>query len=452
MDSPKIAFVGFGEINTPRGVIERLCAEAAGALKEVSEDVFVTAPVDDAEGYAHADRAVAELKKAGDFDLLVVCVAGWIPTHAIIRVIDHFRHKPMLLWALCGRRENGKLISTAPMAGASALQFAMRALKYRFRFVYNCVDEPWPMEKIRAWAAACGAARKMRGARLGSMGYRDMLLYGTMVDGVSLRDVFGIELEPFEMLEIRAAADDADAGEVKKWVKTARDEFVFTEEVSDEVIAESVRWALAIAERIRGHGYDAVSLIDVDGMKKLLGLPPTFIFNLVDLMCPVSLIPENDLMGSVTQLMVRYTTGQVGAYAEYYEFFKDSALVGVPDFIPREVTKGDAVIRPTVFGLLTTALLNVSRYKDGRVTLARLLQYDGKYMMHLFCGEAIQSEPWEEVGWEPPAPHPSSLEIFPDCGMDDLAAKVGSQHVILCYGDHRESIGALCELLGVEVI
>ena len=27
-----------------------------------------------------------------DFDYLVVCIAGWIPAHAVVKVTEHFRN------------------------------------------------------------------------------------------------------------------------------------------------------------------------------------------------------------------------------------------------------------------------------------------------------------------------------------------------------------------------
>ena len=139
-------------------------------------------------------------------------------------------------------------------------------------------------------------------------------------------------------------------------------------------------------------------------------------------------------------------------YAEFYEFFKDSFLIGVPDFIPRECTLGDALIRPSTFGLLTTSLLNVSKYKDGLVTLARLVTKGGKYYMHLFKGQAKQPRKWEESGWAPPAPQLPSLEVTPDCPMEDFARNVSSQHILVAYGDHMDALKQLCYLLGVEIL
>lgn len=451
MNQARLAFVGFGEINTDRSVIERKCRYAAESIMNFAPDLFVTGPVNDEVGYAQADEAVRALKSQ-DFDLLIVCIAGWIPTHAVIRVIDAFRHSPMLLWGLCGWMEGDRLISTADQAGSTALRYTMQEMGYRFRYVTSSVNEPLPLEEIEAFARACFAARRLRSTRIGTMGYRDMLLYGTMFDGLSLRRRIGVEVEPFEMLEIFLRAGELTSEQIAPVMKLAREEFTFTSECAEDVLESSVRYAVAIAGRINQYGYDAITLIDVDGMKRILNLPPSFIFNLVDRLCTVCTIPENDVMGCVTQLMVRFVTGQIAPYAEFYEFFKDSFLMGVPDYIPRECTLGDALIRPSTFGLLATSLLNVSKFKGGLVTLARLVTRDGKYCMHLFRGMAKQPRKWEESGWTAPAPQLPSLEVTPDCSMEEFSRNVSSQHIIVAYGDHVDALMQLCDLLGVEIL
>ncbi|MEA4823837.1 MAG: hypothetical protein VB111_06975 [Clostridiaceae bacterium] len=446
-----IGFVPFGEVNTPKKAIDRRAAAALLALRELGYPIQATAPVTDDEAYADADRAVEELEQK-PIDALVVCIAGWIPTHAVIRVIDRFRHVPMLLWSLAGWEENGKLISTADQAGATALSYTMRGMGYRYAYIYSIAGKALPMEEVGDRLAACYAAYALRDARIGSAGYRDMLLYGTMFDGMSLRRVVGTEVEPFELLEIVQEADKIPAETAADAVRFVRSAFVFETECGDEPIEKAARYALAIARRIRKRDYRAVTLVDVDGFKKLLGTPPAMIFMLLDRLCGVCVIPENDILGSVTQLMVRHLTGQSGTYLEFYEFFDDALLCGVPDFIPLEATLGEPTIHPAAFGLLSTSLLNVSKVRDGEVTLARLLYMDGKYTMHLERGTARQPRAWEECGWEPPAPQLPSLEIVPEGGVRAFADKVGSQHVIVAYGDATRRIRYLCGLLGIEIV
>jgi hypothetical protein len=94
----RAGFVGFGEINTPKVFIVKRCASAAKMLKKQGIELIETAPVsDDPEG-GNADRAVRELQAGGELDLLVICVAGWIPSWTVFSVIERFKHKPMILW------------------------------------------------------------------------------------------------------------------------------------------------------------------------------------------------------------------------------------------------------------------------------------------------------------------------------------------------------------------
>ena len=96
----KIGFVGFGEVNTPVDVIIRKCSAAEKALKEEGLELVSVYPVADDYEETQVNGAVAALAKES-FDALVVCVAGWIPTHAVIKVTEHYRHLPMSIFACC---------------------------------------------------------------------------------------------------------------------------------------------------------------------------------------------------------------------------------------------------------------------------------------------------------------------------------------------------------------
>ena len=120
-DIKKAGFICFGEVNTP---YERLVIKhdrAVELLRQMDielEDAGVV--VDDPE-YKTADAAGSRLESA-KICCLIVCVAGWIPSHAVIRAVDRFRHIPMLLWGMCGWKENGHIVTTADQAGTTALR------------------------------------------------------------------------------------------------------------------------------------------------------------------------------------------------------------------------------------------------------------------------------------------------------------------------------------------
>jgi L-fucose isomerase-like protein len=284
------------------------------------------------------------------------------------------------------------------------------------------------------------------------MGYRDMRLYGTLVDGVSLRRVIGAEVDVFEMLEVvqrMALKEDGEVKQVRDWLLS---EWEFDGEVDLAAFDQPVRMYLAVKDLVKERGYKGVSLIDVDGVKKLLKFPPGLVMSLLMDLDNLAAIPENDALGLITQLIVRYITRQVGAYLEFYEFMKDRLLVGVPDFIPGAIAEGKVQARIARFGLLSSGVLNISKVKTGRVTLCRLASRGERYKMHIITGEAVAPRRWEEAGWDQPAPQLPGLEIVLDDPVEEFAQKVLSQHYIVSYGDHRSQLMNLCWLLGIEVI
>ena len=86
----QVGFVCFGEINTP---FERLQLKHDEAIKELSAldyELLDAGVVIDDPGYATADAALKKLE-GYPMSCLIVCVAGWVPTDAVVRVTAAFR-------------------------------------------------------------------------------------------------------------------------------------------------------------------------------------------------------------------------------------------------------------------------------------------------------------------------------------------------------------------------
>lgn len=447
----KAAFVGFGEVNTPIEVLIRKCEKAAEELSSQGVELISVYPITDDYEEKDVRKAISSLQ-GQDFDCLVVCIAGWIPTHAVVKVCEQFREKPMVLWGLCGWIEpDGRLVTTADQAGTSALRKTFRDLGYTFTYLYDIIGKPSNAAKVAAYCAAASAAKQLRSAKIGMAGYRDMNLYGTLCDGVSLKRVVGPEIETFEMLELQQRFEKLTDEEKDAVIAQEMSKWHFLKEGKLESKRLAAGYYLAMKQLIDERGYGAVSLKDVDGMKKLLGFPPAPILMLLSDAAKVSTIPENDCLGNVTQLMIKCLTGQCGAYMEFYEFFEDRVLAGVPDYVPAEVTDGPTTVMPAAFGELNEGILNVSKVRTGLLTMCRLFMEDGKYCMHMVTGEGITPRKWEECGWTQPAPQLPGLEILLE-DTEKFAQNVMCQHYIISYGDNTEKIKALCDILGIAII
>ena len=446
----KAAFVGFGEVNTPKDIIIKKCRAAESAIIKEGEELVSVFPVTDDYEERDVKRAISALKNK-DFDYLIVCIAGWIPTHAVVKVTEHFRNKPMVLWGLCGWREGGRIVTTADQAGTSAIRKTFCDLGYTFKYVYDIIGLPTNSKKVVSFGRAAAAAEKLRHVKAGMAGYRDMNLYGTQCDGPSLKRVVGCEIETFEMLEMEQRYQKITDAEKEAVINRAMAKWKFLKPAKKESLMKAAGYYLAVKAISDERGYAAISLKDVDGMKKLLGFPPAPIFMLLSDEEGLCTVPENDCLGSVTQLMVKYATGQCGAYLEFYEFFEDGVLAGVPDYVPREVVDGEVTVMPAAFGELSEGILNVSRVKEGLLTMARLTTIDGKYYMHMVVGVGKNPGKWEEAGWTQPAPQLPGLKIELD-DVCSFAENVMCQHYVISYGDNTQVIEDLCKILGIEII
>ena len=446
----KIAFVGFGEVNTPKDIIIKKCADAEASLAKAGLDLISVFPVTD--DYEEKDiKNAINVLKGKDFDALIVCIAGWIPTHAVVKVTEHFRDKPMVLWGLCGWVEGNRLVTTADQAGTTAIRKTFFDLGYDFKYIYDIVGLPSRVDAVKNYCIAASAAARLRHARAGMAGYRDMNLYGTQFDGGSLKRVVGPEIETFEMLEIEQRYNKLTDKEIQDVIDNCMSKWSFVKPANPDSMKKAAGYYLAVKQICDERGYDAISLKDVDGMKKLFGFPPAPVFMLLSDEAKLCTVPENDSLGSITQLMVKYLTGQCAFYLEFYEFFKDRVLAGVPDYVPAEVVLGDVTVMPAAFGELSEGILNVSKVKPGKLTMCRLTYADGEYFMHMVTGEGISPRKWEEAGWTQPAPQLPGLEILLD-DVEDFADKVMCQHYIISYGDNTELIQNLCDMLGIHVI
>ena len=447
----KAGFVGFGEINTPKELIVNRCAAAAKSLKKAGVEIFETAPVcDDPQG-KEAARARAELARQ-DFDVLILCVAGWIPSWAVFSVIEPFKHKPMVLWGLTGWPVGDRFVTTADQAGTTALRKPMEDMGYTFDYIVTRRGQVPDVGAVVAYAEAARAASLLKSAKIGMAGYRDMRLYGTLYDGVSLKTKIGPEIEHFDLLEIARLMETIAESDIRRHATALRQRWTFVKEPKPGTVENSVRLYLAFKAKIEERGYAGFSYNDVDGVKKLMQFAPAGSMTLLHDKLDISSVPENDSLGAVTQLMVRYLTGQVGGYLEFYEFLEDGALMGVPDYVPAEIVEGPVTVMPNAFGDFGEGLLNVSKLKTGKVTLCRLGSTGGDYVLHVVTGTARTPIPWEEAGWAPPAPQLPSLEIIFDSPAEAFIQKVMCQHYIIAYGDQRARLEALASVLGIAVI
>ena len=98
-------------------------------------------------------------------------------------------------------------------------------------------------------------------------GYRDMQLYGTLYDGLSLKQKTGVEIETFELLEVEQRYRKISDAEKREVVDNRIKKWRFLAEAKDESLMKAAGYYLAVKAIAEERHYSALSLKDVDGMK-----------------------------------------------------------------------------------------------------------------------------------------------------------------------------------------
>jgi predicted metalloprotease with PDZ domain len=95
------------------------------------------------------------------------------------------------------------------------------------------------------------------------MGYRDMRLYGTMFDGMSLRGRIGVEMEFMEMLEMVQRAEKVKREDVQAVVAHVKKDWVFQKPADPSTLEKGAAWYIVIRDKAKERGWLGVSVQDI---------------------------------------------------------------------------------------------------------------------------------------------------------------------------------------------
>ncbi len=446
METLKAGYVSFGTQYYRPENLTMITARAEAQLVAAGITLHRTDPVY-GEG-PEPVRAIAELKK-GDWDFLIANVLNWIDIRGVMRVLLEFRDKPIVLYSFGGFTEGDTLICPAAGAGCTALRFPMERMGFRFTYLFNAPDTPMDVAGIVSFGRAARAARMLRTARLGMLGFNDMGLFTTDFSVVQLRDRIGPEVESVDMLQLerrmQALSAPAVAAETRR--VTARWEYPLGK--PDPAMVDKVmRLYMATVELCREKGFAGFSYKCVDGVDSTMGLTHAVPSALVA-SAGYAYVDENDVGNLVAELMLKYLTDQPVMFLEHYDHHPEWILLGEDGYIPDQFIDGAPQIK-VVTSVAMGGMAHCSKLKLGRMTLACLAQDNEGFRMHIVSGEGRTPPQWVEMGV--PLPSWPSTKFFPDVPVRRILDHVQSQHFAMTFGDHAAELSGLCRLLGIRAV
>ena len=448
MESPKIVLLHCGEEVYPQGPLDETAAEVKKGLLELNLELCACCTIINEKT---AEEALREVN-GKDFDVIVVHFVSWHITPFVMRVLKEYRQTPILAWATGGRRDaGGKLHSPAAAAGITALIPVLREMGFHYKAIYEMPDQAHKFGEVEAFARVAAAYRRIRGSRIGLVGYADMGLYTCAYDRTAIFNKLGIDVEDYFSYEIGQMMESAPADAIRGIVAEMKGRLVFENTVPESVLEKIARLYCALRKKVGERGLDAVSIKCVNGVTRYMGVNPCMAQSMLA-GSDLSVICECDAHGLITTMMMSMLTGQTATFFENYEFFENEILIGTCGFLPFDFAQGPIRARSANLGDFFTGLSNVSAVRPGTMTLARLYKDGENYKMFLTKGEARPPMKWVELGWDEPTPDFPSVLLKLDIPVQSYLENVPGQHIIAAYGDHIQAMKALCGLFGIETV
>lgn len=431
---------------------QRFVDRIAGILGQFAE--VVAAPL--VEDEAQAAAAALQFNAAA-VDLLVVAqpayTKGIVPLRALLDTTA-----PIVVWNtqqiryLPDDADFDLIMVNSGFAGVPEMTSALKRSGRQFAVVTSWIEDPAGIGKIAEWIHAAGVRRRLKTARIGTIGAPFEGATDLMVDQLSLRRALGPVCWPIEPETVAAAMKSVTDGEVDALSQSERARYRV--ELDEPGFARSCRLALALERVARERKFDALASFDYIW----LNMPSVGIIasygtgRLCEIGIPTT--TEGDVVQLTGMLALEQLSGQATFIEPYVIDFDRNAVIlshdghGNPAMA---ASPADVAVKASIYyeGLQGRGAGFEFAYKPGAVTVLSLVQVGETWRMVITEGESleIQARP---VAAPQMLFKPNAGEITAWC--DAWLEAGGPHHMALAYGSHASALDKVARLLGMEAV
>lgn len=324
-----------------------------------------------------------------------------------------------------------------------------------FGLVVGHFRDPRAQEELVAWARAARVRAALRRLRVGLLGEPFEGMGDFAVEFDRLREELGPEVVPLEMGRLRALAEEVSTEEVSAAVAETRQRFEVEGSVSEEVLAASVRWALALQRLVEAEGLDAFSM-NFLAFRPEVGAETVPFLGASELMARgVGYAGEGDVCCAALVAASGRLCGPAG-FTEMFcpDFAGGQLLMSHMAECNLEMVRSDRPVRlaakPFPWTEVTEPVVPVAVLAPGPATLASLTAWrDGGWRLVVTEGTVLDT---------PSHPHLVSpyFRFKPDRPLEeflrDYSLAAGTHHLAVVFGRRAEHFRKLASLLGIECV
>jgi len=404
-----------------------------------------------------AERA-AQMFNSNSVDLIIVVELayqkGAIPLRALLNT-----RAPILVWNTQSIRHLpaevnfDAIMLNSGMCGLPELTNSLLRTGRGFRMITSHVGDSQGLSQIGEYAAASAVLRRLRNARVGTIGHPYEGMTDLMVDHLSLRRSVGPLCLPIEPEKVAAIAESLSAENVNAAIQNERRRFR-TVTVTPEILERSVRLALAMEQVVKDNDLDALATFEQVWLSDpRVGIIANYgAGRLMSLGVPC--VPEGDVPSAVSMLLLQELAGQSTILENYVMDFDNNTIMLSHDGTgnPALGSPTEVSVKPSIYyqGIHGFGAAYEFAYAPGEVTILSLVPLsNGEWRLIVAEGESLPLKPRALSAPQMTFRH-SSSSVQEYC--DGWCSAGASHHMALAYGKLASKIKRVGEQLNIEVV
>jgi L-fucose isomerase len=355
------------------------------------------------------------------------------------------------------------------LSGIEAAHGSLEQLGINHALIWGNLEKESTITEIKNFASAASTVLRLRESTIGVFGGRPWGMYTTTADVVQWQNIFGVDIEHVDQLEIVRGSEEIPADQVGKHIKWLKDNCglidydgkVLTQEKLELQISSYVA-TKKISEQ---EGFDFITIkCEPELCDKYVTqcMTPTFMNDPYDADGPKEPIVcacEVDLDGALTMQILKLLTNQPVIFVDLIHLDENGVFActncgGLATWYAKRsedpaVNLREVHLLPQAEGQAGGASMQFVCASAESTTLARLCRKAGKYRMFIFRGTFIETprEKLRETIW--PWPH---LYFKTNTEPRLLIKQFGANHIHAVVGDYTSELTEFCNMVGIEPI
>ena len=459
MEKKKIAVVSLGDCRRPFYETRRHIAEeeTEKLLRVLGECYEIYAPdvvFDINEALAAADEIRRRL-----ITQVVIHIPIWVTPNLALRIAAATPY-PVVVF---GNTRKDSSSTVALMATAGMLsQTGKECIR-----VIGHIEDATVRSQVTDLLDSVAVVDGLKSSSYGMVGGRSIGIGTTVADPTQWQKLYGVEFDHCDQYEIVWRAQQMEPARVEKHLKWVKEHFTieYGQRFDEQRLELQVRSYLALKDIASQRCYDFMGVKcqpDMSDHFVLQCLGVSLLNNNVDADGPKLPVPtscECDCDGALTMRVlslcaglqpsclvdIRYFDGKekefilanCGSMASYFADPKN------PENALRETH-----LLPHVFGEAGGGATQIVA-RAGKVTCARFIRKDGKYILACFEGETYEKD--REELRKTNYCYPTQF-IRADIDYDRFFETMNANHLHTVYGSYKEVLRHFCEIAGIEYI